>query len=113
MFLRVLPIVLVAASVTAHADGPICGPHPRAWDKDHALIQEADLTPASVKKAEADIQALKHPPPDAPGELEIFAAAGRAIIEGHRLKQEYERQPSPTARRNFCAWMANHAYWPE
>ena len=113
IFLRALPIVLVAASMTAQADGPICGPHPRAWDQDHALIQEADLTPAAVKKAEADIQALKHPPPDAPGELEIFAAAGQAIIEGYKLKQEYERQPSPAAKQKFCIWMANHAYWPE
>ena len=113
MFMRALPIVLGVISTTAHADGPICGPHPRAWDKDHALIEEANLTAESVKKAEADIQALKHPPADAPGELEIFAAAGRAIIEGYKLKQKYEHQPSPAAKQKFCAWMANHAYWPE
>lgn len=113
MFLRALLIIVATTSTTAHADGPICGPHPRAWDEDHALIQEADLTPASVRKAKADIQALKHPPPDAPGELEIYAAAGQAIIEGYKLKQEYERQPSPAAKRKFCTWMANHAFWPE
>jgi hypothetical protein len=99
--------------MTALADGPICGPHPRAWDNEHALIQEADLTPAAVKKAQADIQALRHPSPDAPGELEIFAAAGRAIIDGYTLKQEYEREPSSAAKLKFCTWMANHAYWPE
>ena len=108
-----LPIVLLVTAMTAHADGPICGPHPRAWDKDHALMEEADLTPAAVRKAQADIEALKHPAPDAPGELEIFAAAGQAIIEGYKLKQEYERRPSPAAQRRFCAWMANHAFWPE
>lgn len=113
MFLRALPIVLVVTSTTVHASGSICGTHPRAWDKDHALIQEADLTPESVKKAKADIEALRRPAPDAPGELEIFAAAGRAIIEGYKLKQEYQRQPSPAAKQNFCTWMADHAYWPE
>jgi hypothetical protein len=113
MLVRALPILLCLISTAAHADGPICGPHPRARDKDHALIQEADLTPEAVKKARADVRALKNPPPDAPGELEIFAAAGEAIIEGYRLKQEYERNPSPAAKRKFCTWMKNRAFWPE
>lgn len=77
------------------------------------MIQEADLTPASVVKAKADIQALKHPSPDAPGELELFAAAGQAIIDGYQLKQEYELHPSPAAKHKFCKWMADHAFWPE
>ncbi len=43
----------------------------------------------------------------------MLAAAGERIIEGYKLKQEYERRPSPAAKRQFCTWMANHAYWPE
>lgn len=106
-------IVLFLAACALHAAGPICGAHPRAWDEDHALIEEADLTAEQIRKAHAYVEAAKHPAPDAPGELEILAAAGERMIEGYRLKQEYERQPSPAAKRKFCAWMADHAYWPE
>lgn len=113
MLLRSLQIVLVVTSTIAYADGPICGPHPRAWDQEHALIEEADLTPELVKKAEAYIERAKHPAPDAPGELEMLALAGKRIIEGYKLKQEYERRPSPATKRKFCTWMANHAFWPE
>jgi len=111
MFIRLLVFVMI--SIPAYADGPICGPHPRARDTDHALIQEADLTAEAVKKAEKDIQALKNPPPDAPGELEIFAAVGKKIIDGYKLKLEYQKKPSPAAKKKFCIWMANEAFWPE
>jgi len=43
----------------------------------------------------------------------MLAAAGERIIEGYKLKQQYERQPSPAVKQRFCAWMANHAFWPE
>ena len=113
MLLRSLPTVLVVASTLAYADGPICGPHPRAWDQEHALIQEADLTPEQVKKAEAYIEAAKRPAPNSPGELEMLAVGGERIVEGYKLKQEYERQASPATKKKFCTWMANHAFWPE
>lgn len=86
MFRYAAPITLLLISPALYAEGPICGPHPRAWDKDHALIEEAALTPEQVKKAQADIEAAKRPAPNAPGEL---------------------------AKQRFCAWMANHAFWPE
>jgi hypothetical protein len=113
MFRFAVPIALLLISPVLYADGPICGPHPRGWDKDHALIEEVDLTLEQVKKAQAYVEAAKRPAPDAPGELEMLAAAGVRIIEGHKLKQEYERRPSPAAKQQFCAWMANYAYWPE
>ena len=56
---RVLLSAIALAAAPARADGPICGPHPRAWDKDHA------------------------------------------------------RSPSPAAKRRFCEWMRDRAYWPE
>ena len=77
------------------------------------VIQEADLTPEQVKKAEAHIEAAKHPAPDSPGELEMLAVGGGRIVEGYKLKQEYERSPSPATKKKFCTWMANHAFWPE
>lgn len=113
MFRRALPIVLVVTSAAAYADGPICGPHPRGWDKEVALIQEGDLTPELVKRARADIERARHPPPDAPGELSMLADAGRRIIKGYRLKRAYERRLSPAAKKRFCTWMANEAFWPE
>ena len=91
----------------------ICGPHPRSWDKEHALIEEADLTPEEVKKAEAYIERAKHPPPNPPGEMEMLAGAGERIIEGYKLKREYERHPSAATKKKFCRWMARDAYWPE
>lgn len=113
MFRYAVPITFLLVSPVLQADGPICGPHPRGWDKGHALIQEARLTPGEVKKSRAHIEAAKHPAADAPGELDMLAAAGERIIEGYKLKQEYERQRSPAAKRRFCKWMADHAYWPE
>ncbi len=113
MFRYAVAIALLLISPALYAEGPICGPHPRAWDKDHALIEEAALTPEQVKKAQAHMEAAKHPAPDAPGELEMLAAAGERIVEGYKLKQQYERRPSPAAKQRFCAWMANHAFWPE
>jgi hypothetical protein len=106
--------VLVAAEA-AHIRTllSICGPHPRSWDKEHALIEEADLTPEEVKKAEAWIERAKHPPPNPPGEMEMLAGAGENIIEGYKLKREYERHPSPATKQKFCKWMATAAYWPE
>ncbi len=113
MFRYAVLITLLLISPVLHADGSICGPHPRGWDKDHALIKEADLTPEQVKKALAYVEAAKHPAADAPGELYMLAAAGERIIKGYKLKQAYERRPSPAAKQQFCLWMANHAYWPE
>lgn len=89
----------------------ICGPHPRSWDKEHALIEEADLTPEEVKKAEADIERAKQPNP--PGQLEMLAAGGGRLIEGYKLKRKYERHPSTATKKKFCKWMATAAYWPE
>ncbi len=106
-------ITLLLISPVLYADGPICGPHPRGWDKDHALIQETDLTPEEVKKAQAYVEAAKHPVPDSPGELYMLAAGGGRTIKGYKLKREYERRPSSAAKQQFCLWMANHAYWPE
>ena len=113
MFRYVVPVVLLLISPMLHADGPICGPHPRSWDKEHALIQEADLTPEREKKALAYVEAAKHPAPESPGELYMLAAGGERVINGYKLKREYERQPSFDAKMHFCLWMANHAFWPE
>lgn len=113
MFRYIVPILILLISPALLADGSICGPHPRAWDKDHALIKEADLTPEELKKAQVHVEAAKHPTPDSPGELYMLAAAGERIIKGYKLKKEYGHQPSAAAKRKFCAWMANHAYWPE
>lgn len=94
-------------------DGTICGPHPRGWDDGRALIQEADLTPEAVKRAEANIERAKHTAPEALGQLEISAVGGERLIRGYELKQEYQRDPTSAAKERFCLWMANEAFWPE
>jgi hypothetical protein len=113
MFRHAVLIALIAMAPVAQADGPICGPHPMSWDKEHALIEEADLTPEEVKKAKAWIERAKHPPPNPPGEMEMLAGAGENIIEGYKLKREYERHPSTATKQKFCKWMATDAFWPE
>ena len=109
MFVKVMALLLFTVPAAA---GSICGQHPRAWDTEHALITESELTIEKYEKALVDIEAAKHPSGN-PDEMEMIATGSRRLVEGYKLKQEYERHPTSTAKEKFCNWMATDAYWPE
>lgn len=58
MKLRLLAGPALLLSLGAHA-GDICGPHPRSWDAEHALIEETELTPELVEKSKKRIEEAK------------------------------------------------------